>query len=113
MDADNKNRERSNTTDAWCFRAIFHRDKSKSTKCCNADLELFQACMKRELGDYKLCKDSWIKEYGVNPQDAKETMFNVVDAYMTADKPGGYCAGFSTFGEYNTCIRPTHAYIRT
>ena len=56
--------------------------------CCTAGMKGLPACVNREVGDYKLCKDSWNAAF-------EPTFFDTAVAIDKAFQPGGYCVAKS------------------
>ena len=69
-----------------CAVAIFNGVEREL--CCTAGMKELPACVKREVGDYTLCRDSWTAAF-----DA--TFYAKAEAIDRAFKPGGYCVSGS------------------
>ena len=81
-----------------CSLAILNRVEGEL--CCTPGMKELPACVKREVGDYTLCKDSWNTFY-------EPTFFQKAVAVEKAFKTGGYCTGFDTTTVRTTTPIPT------
>ena len=66
-----------------CPVAILNR--VEGALCCTAAMEKMIMCVSREVGDYKVCKESWDKAF-------EPDFFQHAEAVMESFKTGGYCA---------------------
>ena len=68
-----------------CAVAITNR--VEGALCCTAGMrQLTTTCVPKEVGDHRVCKDSWNKAF-VDP-----TFFDTAEAIIAAFQPGGYCS---------------------
>ena len=73
-----------------CPTAI--KNRVEGALCCTAEMNNTVACVRREVGDYKVCEDSWNKAF--DDLDFFDTAKAVMESFTT----GGYCAGIKPNG---------------
>ena len=66
-----------------CPKAILNR--VEGALCCTAAMKEMTVCVEREVGDYKVCKESWNKAF-------EPDFFEYAEAVMESFKTGAYCA---------------------